>query len=237
MRLSVLYTSARPNKIAKVLECFLRSSMLPDLEIEFIVSTKDMFIPKKEDKRVHYVNYGDKCPDNAVMGWNYAAEFAAGDVFFCISDDLEPMHIGWDEAILNHAEKHPEDMGIQIWSTDRIFRKKLGLWAMSVMYHPVVRKKVFDMWGYIFHPGFQSMFCDNTITTMLHGVTGECFDAKFNHKQRMAGAKIDGVTQRHESTEAYRVGQELINRLAAEKFNPKAHLPEWWATYKKEFSK
>lgn len=228
MKLSILYTTGRPDKAESVIREWKKSITLPDTEI--VLSTKErMHIPD-----VVCVEYGERCPDNAVAGWNYAAEFATGDVFMCISDDLTPRSKGFDKQIVDWAKTSDKDMkALLIWSSDRIYRKRIGLIARNIMYHPVIKKVIFDEWGYIYHPGFTSMFCDNTLTWMLDGKTDEDFTIQFDHQHRIFN---DDVMKKHEHPNAYRVGQELINKLNNVRFNPKAFLPPWWVDYKKEFN-
>jgi hypothetical protein len=229
MKLSILYTTGRPDKAEEVLRTWKEATVLATTE--FILSTKE---PISIDG-VKCVSYDDKCPDNAVAGWNYAAEFATGGVLMCISDDLTPRSKGFDKQIIDWAKTSEADMkALLIWSSDRIFRKKFGLIARNIMYHPVIKREVFDEWGYIYHPGFTSMFCDNTLTWMLDGKTDEDFTIQFDHNHRIFN---DDVMKKHEHPNAYRVGQELINKLNNVRFNPKAFLPEWWVAYKKEFAK
>ena len=96
-RISLLYTSARPELILKVLDKWKQRANNWG-EIEVVLVTDEAFDGEFENMRA-YVNTGR--PD-CVTGWNLAAKHALGGMFVQVSDDLLPPK-NWDHKLLSLA--------------------------------------------------------------------------------------------------------------------------------------
>lgn len=203
MKISLLYTSARPHLILGVLEVWKDSAA--DWEnIETILVTDDSFSGHFPNMR-SYVNSGRR---DCVTGWNLAASKATGDMFVQVSDDLFPPE-HWDEKLLSivgDAEcfslQLPDERGLP-----------------NCVLHPVISRKVYEHFGYLYPPAFRSMYCDDWLY-FAHRQAGFLRRIKvgqfWNHRNRAThNVPVDGVLLRHESLERYAEGHEILVRELA----------------------
>jgi len=82
-----------------------------------------------------------------------------GDVLLLASDDMYPVIIGYDDIIFHcFAQAFPNfDGAIKFW--DGFRRPELPLMTLAVLGFPLYRK-----FGYIYHPAYQSVYCDDEQT-------------------------------------------------------------------------
>ncbi len=168
-------------------------------DIEVILVTDDPFsgdFPNMQS----FVNTGRR---DCVTGWNLAAGKASGDMFVQVSDDLLPPQ-NWDHtltAIAGDAEYYslhlPDERGL-----------------LDCVFHPVISRSVYEHFGYLYPPAFKSMFCDNWLF-YAHRHAGYLRQIQvgnfWNHIHRTThNVEIDDVLMRHESTDRYAEGREII---------------------------
>lgn len=134
-------------------------------EYEFIVSLdKDdltmnnkpihEFLNDKKNLEVYYGNSKSKIEaintdvDKAKTDW---------DILFLISDDMTPKVKGFDDIIAqNMANFFPEKDGFLHYNDGRVGKRLATLTVMG--------RKMYDDWGYIYHPDYISLWCDNEQT-------------------------------------------------------------------------
>ena len=92
---------------------------------------------------------------NANMGeidWNW-------DIVVLVSDDMIPQIRGWDDVIRNHMfSRFPDSNGI-LWFNDGHQGDKLNTLC-------VFGRKMYEHFGYIYHPDYKSLFCDTELTDL-----------------------------------------------------------------------
>ena len=80
------------------------------------------------------------------------------DILFLISDDMTPIVPGFDNVIADLMKEHfPNLDGALHFDDDKCGRDHTI--TLSIM-----GKKLYDRFGYIYHPAYKSFFCDNEFT-------------------------------------------------------------------------
>jgi hypothetical protein len=84
------------------------------------------------------------------------------DIVVLVSDDMIPQVKGYDDVIRNYMiSRFPDTDGI-LWFNDGTQGNKLN--TLSIM-----GRKIYDSFGYIYHPSYKSLFCDNEFTDLCNG--------------------------------------------------------------------
>jgi len=78
------------------------------------------------------------------------------DIVLIISDDFFCRRRGWDSMVAEQMAKYFPDTDGSLWFYDGSQRKINTL--------PCLGRKYYDRFGYIYHPGYKSFFCDNEQT-------------------------------------------------------------------------
>ena len=204
MKISLLYTTARPHLINEVINRWQDSAKNPST-LEWVLVTDDPYTHAPRTNVKFIVNTGRR---DCVTGWNLAAANANGDVFVQVSDDLFPPP-NWDEKITREVsrltEKRP-DVVLNLLDD----RKNT-----TAVFHPVLTRASYEKLGYLYPPEFESMYCDNWFHAYhskysLYAVSQEQF---WVHVHRTTHNVIrDSVMLKHESEERYQRGKQVLEK-------------------------
>ena len=217
MKISLIYTSARPQQILSILSAW-RKRASDWRNIEVVVVTDEPF-SRKFPNMLCYLNTGRK---DCVTGWNLAAAHATGDMLVQVSDDLYPPQ-DWDSRLSSITEDMV-DYSLQL-PDERGFP--------SSVFHPVISRGVYEHFGYLYPPDFRSMFCDNWLFA-AHARAGflrRIHEREFwNHRHVHHGfsrqwrrSQLRKVSQKHlRRCSKYHPGPGSKNRLPA-----RQHVPSW----------
>lgn len=90
-----------------------------------------------------------------------------------VSDDMIPQIKGWDDVIRSHMiSKFPDTDGI-LWFNDGFQGRNLNTLC-------IFGRKMYNSLGYIYHPEYKSLFCDNEITDLCKGkLADKCLYAPY----------------------------------------------------------
>lgn len=79
------------------------------------------------------------------------------DILILISDDMIPKVEGWDEIIIDDMQTHyPDTDGVLFYNDGHNGRKLNTL--------PIMGRKYYERFGYIYNPEYISLFADNEFT-------------------------------------------------------------------------
>lgn len=81
--------------------------------------------------------------DQHLKGW---------DILVLASDDMIPVVEGWDERIINDMKENFPDLDGVLYYYD-------GHQPLNTM--PIMGRKAYEKFGYIYHPDYVSLWCDN----------------------------------------------------------------------------
>lgn len=76
------------------------------------------------------------------------------DILVLLSDDMVCQQKGWDDILRSEMEeKYPDTDGV-LWFNDGYTGEKLNTMC-------ILGSKYFERFGYIYHPSYKSLWCDN----------------------------------------------------------------------------
>ena len=156
--------------------------------------------------------YGDS--KTKIQACNADLEGVDGDVLMLASDDMVPVQMGYDEIIFGaFGQAFPDfDGAIKFW--DGLRPKEDMLMTLTVMGFPLYRK-----FGYIYHPSYKSLYCDNEQTQVCAALKKlvRCDMCIIQHQ--WSGEPWDELHARNENREMYGVDGENFKTRAARKFD------------------
>ena len=210
-------TRSRPQTFLNVLRLLVENSSNPK-DINYLVSydiddptmqgkiiEKTMSIPKyiamfsgHSHSKIHACNRDI----NQVTGW---------DIVVLMSDDMIPQTYGWDEIIRQKMQKHFPDTDGALWFNDGYQDRICTL--------NIFGKKYYDRFGYLYHPHYTSLWCDNEMTEVAKRLEKLQYfpDVIFKHEHPMNNTRVrkDRLYDKNESyyhaDEKVYKKRELIN--------------------------
>lgn len=244
MDFSLLYTSRRPKQIWQCVKEWISHTALKD-RIEFV------FVADEDDRPTaqamaatcsRLAAMGIRAigpipspkPGNCVKGWNTAAKHATGKVLIAISDDFLPPLV-WDESMRMLGGDLDGDAAILVSDGNT----KPGDLCMTL---PIVTRAYYERVGYLLHPAYQSMFCDNDLAEHA-AQTGNLIDARhiaFRHQHYVnAQRQKDKVDEAHASKIRFEHGRRIFEARKSCRFaideGPKSDMPgsvpDKWIAY------
>jgi len=142
----------------------------------------------------------------AIDAINKAAEIATGDLFVVVSDDFDcPEH--WDSLLI---------WGLQ-GKSDYCVKTQDGL-QPTLMTLPIMERIYYERFGYIYHPDYRHMFCDQEMTAVAH-MLGKVITLPlvFPHNHYTTGKfQRDAVTLRNNAT--WQQGERVFNERLKNNF-------------------
>lgn len=132
------------------------------------------------------------------------------DIILLASDDMIPVQEGYDDIICSDMEKHFPDTDGVLWYNDGLVGKKLN--TLSIM-----GKKYFDRFGYMYHPEYESVYCDNEFMecSLMLGKCEYIDNVIVKHEWVGMAEPHDPTHQKNHNVGFYqRDGQVLLTRRA-----------------------
>jgi len=229
---SLLYTSARPEAVAKCIQAWDSRAALNQREwifawdfdkpemAEAISAIADPQLNGGKQTKIFTISNHGK--PNCVCGWNLAAKISSGKVLIVISDDFAPPN-EWDVRLVNF-------MGGKWMDQERVLLLNDG-YLSDICTLPVITRKRYEALGYVFFPGYESQFCDTDLTAqarqddvLLNARSIGVFEHLHPDCQKR---ERDGVDMKHASLERYDRGQRLFHIRKQIGFPKEDDLPEW----------
>lgn len=148
-------------------------------------------------------------PGTCVKGWNLAAEIehahgGLGHIIIAVADDFDPPH-GWDDQLVT-----VDSPGW--WNEDRVVHVGDG-YNPDIFTLAILTRKRYERFGYIFYPGYESMFCDTEFTYVAHAdrVVIQATHLVFEHLHPDCGKRQrDETDLNHSNRQRYAVGEMLF---------------------------
>lgn len=229
-RISLAYTSRRAERIEQVIDLWrsragdLKSSGI-SLEVALGIDS-DYIAGLGVASRLVEAGKADRLAINSkrpdcVSGWNAAASECTGDILIAVADDFNPP-TDWATRLVA-VEK-------DWWLKDRI------VWVYDG-YNPDIHtltiwsRSRYERFGYLFYPGYQSLFSDTentTVATLERAVIDARRLLTFEHMHPDCGKRSrDAIDLHHASTARWKSGELLYDYRKSVGFpiddGPKAH--------------
>jgi len=83
------------------------------------------------------------------------------DIVICLSDDMIPIKYNWDDIIVTNMEQTFPD-------TDGCLHFNDGYTKSNLITLSIMGKKLYDYFGYIYHPDYKSLYCDDEFTQEVY---------------------------------------------------------------------
>ncbi len=114
------------------------------------------------------------------------------DILFLVSDDMIPIVSGFDIIIVERMQEHFPNLDGALHFNDDYCGKDRTI-TLSIM-----GKKLYDHFGYIYHPDYKSFFCDNEFTDVVYQIGKAVYIPKVIVKHDWKGwGKGDSVYKRN----------------------------------------
>ena len=204
MKLSLLHATRRPIE-AKACQKLWMDRCENDSNVEIITAVDHDDLESQKAFPDAVIAYGQ---EGVCKAWNAAAAKATGDIFVIVDDDFEPC-FGWNEVIRSYLAN-----GADILHVGDAHRKD------GLICHPIISRKYYETIGYVWHPNFKSVYCDNEFTTRakawgyVDATDGGKIDLGFIHKNPSQNYGVeDEVAKISNSKERYTHGKALYERL------------------------
>ena len=123
-----------------------------------VMNRDDVWSFLDEKKNITYCYGENTCKVGAINANMDGAEF---DVLLLASDDMIPQVHGYDDIIITKMQEHFPEMDGALHFNDG--RAAEALCTLSIM-----GKKMYDRFGYIYHPQYTSLWCDNEFHEVCH---------------------------------------------------------------------
>ena len=110
----------------------------------------------------HRIMYGESKTKIEACNANMNEIDYPWDIVMLVSDDMIPVVRGYDDVIRSHMmASFPDTNGI-LWFNDG--HQKDALNTLSIM-----GRKMYESFGYIYHPAYKSFYCDTEFTDLCKG--------------------------------------------------------------------
>lgn len=160
-------TRSRPKKFLEVLKGYIDNT-IEKSSVDYIITldsddeTMDSYVVNQIQELSSNITIHHGTSHNKIHAINRGLDWhkTDWDIIVLASDDMVCNKYGWD-VIVSQSMKHyyPDtDGALWFWDGD-INTKKNGLCTMNIM-----GRKYYNRFGYLYHPSYISLWCDNEYT-------------------------------------------------------------------------
>lgn len=148
-------TRERRSQFTKVHSTMIQLSKHPE-QIQYVVSVDedDPFMTKLEDFDTTKFIHGPRV--SKIEACNRDLPEEGWDIVVLASDDMIPREEGWDQIIRDKMQLYFPDLDGCLWFFDGRQERICTMCIMGVQYY--------DRFGYLYHPDYRSLYCDNEFT-------------------------------------------------------------------------
>lgn len=163
-------TRTRPQKVLATLQTYLRLANHPEqIGVAVSCDTDDSSMRRTDELmgvlrgfEWHRIFFSPNKSKIEACNANMSEIDYAWDIVVLVSDDMIPQIKGYDDVIRNHmGARFPHKNGI-LWFNDGCQEKKLNTLC-------VFGRRMFEEFGFLYHPSYKSLFCDTELTDQCNG--------------------------------------------------------------------
>ena len=148
--------ASRPDLLGVCVSCDADDTTMIPAEVQYAIKNAthstawtEIFYGSSTNK-IEAVN-----ADMASINWEW-------DIVVLVSDDMVPQVSGYDDTLRNHMLANFADTHGILWVNDGTQGRTLN--TISIM-----GRKMYESFGYIYHPTYKSLFCDTEFTDLCTG--------------------------------------------------------------------
>lgn len=207
MKISIIHPSRGRAEIAKsVRDKWMQSADYSRSEIEYLLVVDNTDPELKSYDRVFNGDFLVGDHKSAIHAINEGAKTCDGEIIIVVSDDFDcPEH--WDTLLIDALEG----------KEDFCVKTKDGI-QPTLMTLPIMDRKYYERFGYIYHPDYLHMYSDQEMTAVAHMLGRNLtLDITFPHLHYSTGkfAK-DDISVKNDKT--YPQGKEVFQRRLRDNF-------------------
>ena len=163
-------TLARPEKFLKCLDKYVdMASTRHQLFFNVNCDADDLSMNSSGTKRMiadiiygyHYtdgqINFDKNTEKISAINSHIDDCYFDFDIVICASDDMIPLEHGWDDEIASAMTEHFPDLDGCTHFNDGYTHNKLITFS-------ILGRKLYEHFGYVYHPDYKSLYCDNEFT-------------------------------------------------------------------------
>ena len=167
-------TRTRPQKVLATLQTYLRLANHPEqIGVAVSCDTDDSSMKRTDELtgvlrgfEWHRIFFSPNKSKIEACNANMSEIGYAWDIVVLVSDDMIPQVKGYDDVIRNYMNaRFPHKNGI-LWFNDGHQGKNLNTLC-------VFGRKMFEEFGFLYHPSYKSLFCDTELTDQCNGVLAD----------------------------------------------------------------
>ena len=166
-------TRSRPSQFIRVLNQYITLANRPDLLGICISCDNDDKTMTETNVQVSIKNITNRVAWSEIYYGNSASKIEAvnadmssinwpWEMVVIMSDDMVPQIKGYDDVLRNHMIANFSDTDGILWVNDGTQGENLN--TISIM-----GRKMYDSFGYLYHPAYKSLFCDTEFTDLCKG--------------------------------------------------------------------
>ena len=214
-------TRNRPDKFKKVLKKYV-DFLSGNHDVRFVItmdeddktmSTKDIktFLKRLRKNGVDLVYYYGNSKSK-VEACNANLEGEDADVLMLASDDMIPQLKNYDDVIFELFSKAFPDFGGGIKFHD-------GLRNDILMTLPIIGWNLYKKFGYVYHPEYTSLYCDNEQTFVLQMMGKLAVSDICIAKHEWTSEPFDELHARNENPQMYQKDGIVFNMRRSKNFD------------------
>ena len=146
----------RPDLLGVCVSCDQDDSTMTDASIQYQIKN---IAQKAGWFEIYYGTSSTKIEavnaDIATIPWNW-------EMVVLVSDDMVPQVKGYDDVLRSHMIANFADTDGILWVND-------GTQANNLNTISIMGRKMYDSFGYLYHPVYKSLFCDTEFTDLCKG--------------------------------------------------------------------
>jgi hypothetical protein len=163
------------------------------------------------EKRGHSLIYHYGNSKSKIEACNANLENEKADVLMLASDDMWPQVKGYNKIILDGMTQCFPDGDGAIKFDD-------GLRKDILMTLTVMGWKLYERFGYIYHPDYTSLYCDTEQTAVCHYSKRLAISELCLCKHQWTNTAFDELHGRNENPEMYKIDGEIYRRRMENRF-------------------
>lgn len=178
MRLLVQFpTLARPEKFLRVLDSYVSKisswnqiffNINCDVDDETMndayIRERIKYILNKRNEADGVVNYDSNT--DKISAINAHIDEQSFDIVICASDDMVPKAYSWDQRIVEAMQDHFPSLDGCVHFND-------GNTNGDLITFSILGRKLYEYFGYIYHPDYKSLYCDDEFTQVVKAMGKE----------------------------------------------------------------
>lgn len=166
-------TRSRPSQFLSVLQKYVSLANRPDLLGVCVSCDLDDTTMRPDEiqfaiKNITYrtawsdIRYGNNTSKIEAANADMSSIPWEWDIVVLVSDDMVPQVKGYDDALRTHMTANFADTDGILWVNDGTQGNKLNTIT-------ILGRKMYESFGYLYHPAYKSLFCDTEFTDLCTG--------------------------------------------------------------------